>query len=36
LGAAATALYETFVEKEGAGGRDFSAMLPRFAARSRG
>ena len=35
LGAAATALYKTFVEDEGGLGRDFSAMLPRFSARSR-
>lgn len=35
LGAAAAALYKTFVEDEGGLGRDFSAMLPRFSARSR-
>ncbi len=35
MGLAATALYETFVEQEGGKGRDFSAMLPRFAERSR-
>ena len=35
MGAAATALYKTFVEDEAGLGRDFSAMLPRFAARSR-
>ena len=35
MGAAATALYKTFVEDEGGLGRDFSAMLPRFSARSR-
>ncbi len=35
LGKAATALYQTFVEDEGQGTKDFSAMLPRFSARSR-
>ncbi|WP_163850289.1 3-hydroxyisobutyrate dehydrogenase [Pseudooceanicola aestuarii] len=35
LGAAAAALYATFVEDEDGAGRDFSAMLPRFAARGR-
>lgn len=35
LGAAATRLYERFVEAEGGRGRDFSAMLPRFAAGHR-
>ncbi len=35
MGAAATALYKTFVEDEAGLGRDFSAMLPRFSARSR-
>ncbi|NVK32503.1 MAG: 3-hydroxyisobutyrate dehydrogenase [Gammaproteobacteria bacterium] len=35
MGFAAMALYETFVEQEGGKGRDFSAMLPRFAERSR-
>jgi 3-hydroxyisobutyrate dehydrogenase len=36
LGAAATRLYETFVEREDGRGRDFSAMLPRFEKRARG
>jgi 3-hydroxyisobutyrate dehydrogenase len=36
LGQAATDLYETFVENEDGAGRDFSAMLPRFAGRGRG
>jgi 3-hydroxyisobutyrate dehydrogenase len=36
MGAAATELYETFVEQEDGKGRDFSAMLPRFEKRSRG
>ncbi len=35
MGAAATALYEQFVEREGGAGTDFSAMLPRFEARTR-
>lgn len=35
LGQAATALYETFVEREDGRGRDFSAMLPRFEKRGR-
>ncbi len=35
LGAAATALYGTFVEYEDGSGRDFSAMLPRFEKRGR-
>jgi len=35
MGAAATSLYETFVEHEGQGGMDFSAMLPRFTGRGR-
>ncbi len=35
LGQAATNLYETFVEREDGKGRDFSAMLPRFAGRNR-
>ncbi len=35
MGAMARALYQQFVEEEGGKGRDFSAMLPRFAARSR-
>ena len=35
MGAAATALYETFVESEDGRGRDFSAMLPRFEKRKR-
>ncbi|MGR3492301.1 MAG: 3-hydroxyisobutyrate dehydrogenase [Shimia sp.] len=36
LGAAATDLYRRFVEDEDGAGRDFSAMLPRFAGRGRG
>ena len=36
LGAAATALYSQFVEREDGAGRDFSAMLPRFEKRRRG
>lgn len=35
MGAAATALYQTFVEDEDGLGRDFSAMLPRFEKRGR-
>ncbi|MDB6177524.1 3-hydroxyisobutyrate dehydrogenase [Paracoccus sp. Z330] len=35
MGALATAQYQCFVEEEDGNGRDFSAMLPRFAARSR-
>jgi len=35
MGALATRLYESFVETEDGRGRDFSAMLPRFEARSR-
>tara|TARA_B110000971_G_C19933776_1_gene465305 strand:- start:44 stop:916 length:873 start_codon:yes stop_codon:yes gene_type:complete len=35
MGAAATALYQTFVEYEDGAGQDFSAMLPRFEGRSR-
>ncbi|MEM9798578.1 MAG: 3-hydroxyisobutyrate dehydrogenase [Pseudomonadota bacterium] len=35
MGAAATAEYEAFVEAENGAGRDFSAMLPRLAAKSR-
>ena len=35
LGAAAQALYETFVEEEDGAGRDFSAMLQRFEKRRR-
>ncbi|MCX7565189.1 3-hydroxyisobutyrate dehydrogenase [Sulfitobacter sp. F26169L] len=35
MGALARALYAQFVEEEDGKGRDFSAMLPRFAARSR-
>ncbi|MFK7834868.1 MAG: 3-hydroxyisobutyrate dehydrogenase [Sulfitobacter sp.] len=35
MGAAALALYKEFVEEEDGMGRDFSAMLPRFAARGR-
>ena len=36
VGALAMQLYEQFVEAEGATGKDFSAMLPRLAARGRG
>ncbi len=36
MGQHARDLYATFVEAEGQGDKDFSAMLPRFAARSRG
>lgn len=36
MGAAATALYEQFVEREDGAGTDFSAMLPRFEQRGRG
>ena len=36
MGALAAELYRRFVEDEGQGGLDFSAMLPRLAARSRG
>ncbi|MDF3608049.1 3-hydroxyisobutyrate dehydrogenase [Paracoccus sp. DMF-8] len=36
MGQLATALYGAFVEEEGGKGRDFSAMLPRFAGRGRG
>lgn len=36
MGAQATALYETFVDAEGMGDKDFSAMLPRFAGKGRG
>jgi 3-hydroxyisobutyrate dehydrogenase len=35
MGAAATVLYEKFVEDEDGRGRDFSAMLPRFETRKR-
>ncbi|WP_369908008.1 3-hydroxyisobutyrate dehydrogenase [Tropicimonas sp. IMCC34043] len=35
LGLAATRLYETFVEVESGGEKDFSAMLPRFEKRGR-
>ena len=35
LGAAATALYQSFVEQEDGAGKDFSAMLPRFEKRHR-
>lgn len=35
MGALARSLYAQFVEEEGGMGQDFSAMLPRFAARSR-
>ncbi|ABV93494.1 3-hydroxyisobutyrate dehydrogenase [Dinoroseobacter shibae DFL 12 = DSM 16493] len=34
-GATATALFETFVETEGMGKKDFTAILPRFAAKGR-
>ncbi len=36
MGALAAELYRRFVEDEDGRGRDFSAMLPRFAARGRG
>ena len=36
MGAAATQLYQQFVEEEAGGGLDFSAMLPRFSERKRG
>ena len=36
MAALATALYRQFVEAEDGRGKDFSAMLPRFAARGRG
>jgi len=36
MGARATALYTDFVEAEDGRGRDFSALLPRFASRGRG
>lgn len=36
MGALAQALYAKFVDEEDGRGRDFSAMLPRLAARSRG
>ncbi len=36
MGELATRLYTAFVEAEDGRGRDFSAMLPRFAARCRG
>lgn len=35
MGAAALQLYRQFVEDEGGRGKDFSAMLPRFSAKSR-
>lgn len=35
MGARALALYRQFVEEEGGEGKDFSAMLPRFAMRGR-
>ena len=35
MGAAARDLYARFVEEEDGAGRDFSAMLPRFASRRR-
>ncbi len=36
MGARATELYTAFVEAEDGRGRDFSALLPRFAAKGRG
>jgi 3-hydroxyisobutyrate dehydrogenase len=36
MGALARDLYRRFVEEEGGRGKDFSAMLPRFAGRGRG
>lgn len=36
MGARALELYQNFVEEEDGRGRDFSAMLPRFASRGRG
>ena len=36
MGQLAAQLYETFVEREGGRGMDFSAMLPRFEKRHRG
>ena len=36
MGARATELYADFVELDGMGGMDFSAMLPRFEGRGRG
>ena len=36
MGAAATQLYQQFVEQEAGSGMDFSAMLPRFSQRKRG
>jgi 3-hydroxyisobutyrate dehydrogenase len=36
IGRAACELYARFVEQEDGAGRDFSAMLPRFAGRGRG
>jgi 3-hydroxyisobutyrate dehydrogenase len=36
MGELALALYRQFVENEDGLGKDFSAMLPRFAARERG
>lgn len=36
MGELAETLYRRFVEDEGGRGKDFSAMLPRFSARSRG
>ena len=36
MGARATELYASFVEAEDGKGRDFSALLPRFAGRGRG
>ena len=36
MGRLAQGLYETFVEREGGSGRDFSAVLPWFERRRRG
>ena len=36
MGAAATEIYRTFVEDEGEGDRDFSALLPRLERRREG
>ena len=36
MGELAAKLYSSFVEEEDGKGRDFSAMLPRLAARGRG
>ena len=35
MGQLAQQLYTAFVDQEGGRGRDFSAMLPRFAGRGR-